>query len=335
MSFINKDIAVDLGTSNIKIFIKEKGVIVKEPSVVVVNSKNNEVLAVGEDAKEMIGRTPDNLIVIKPIKNGVVSNFNGACKLLQKFFSELLGKSIFSKVRVLVGVPSSITDVEQRAVEETMYLAGAKEVYIADQAMAAAIGSGIKVDNPEGAMVINIGAGVTEVAVISLGGIVAANSIKLAGDDMDKEIIEYIKSKYNILIGENIAEEIKNNVGTAGLTLTDERLQLKGRNMLTGLPDTITIYTQDVQEAISGILKEIVRLINVTLEKTPPELAGDIVKNGIVICGGGAYIKNIERYINKETGLGVNIADTPMDSVIKGLSKMLNNIDNLKKAIKR
>jgi len=335
MSFINKDIAVDLGTSNIKIYMKDKGLIVKEPSVVVINQKNNEVLAVGEDAKEMIGRAPDNLAVIKPIKNGVISNFNGACKLLQKFFNDLLGKNIFMKVRALVGVPSSITDVEQRAVEEAIYSAGAKEVYVVDQAFASAVGSGIKVDSPEGTMVINIGAGVTEVAVISLGGIVVSNSIKLAGDEMDKAIIEYIKEKYNILIGENIAEEIKNNVGTAGLTMADERLQLKGRNMLTGLPDTITIYTQDVQEAISGILKEIVKLVNITLEKTPPELAGDIVKNGIVICGGGAYIKNIERYVNSETGLQASIADTPMDSTIKGLGKILNNIESLRKAVKR
>lgn len=335
MSFMNKDIAVDLGTSNIKIYMKDKGVIVKEASVVVLNSKSNEVLAVGDDAKEMIGKTPDNLVVIKPIKNGVVSNFNGACKLLQKFFSELLGKSLFSRVRVLVGVPSSITDVEQRAVEETMYLAGAKEVFTVNQAFAAAIGSGIKVDTPEGKMVISIGAGVTEVAVISLGGIVSSNSIKLAGDDMDKQIIEYIKNKYNILIGENIAEDIKNNVGTAGLTMTDERLQLRGRNVLTGLPDQVTIYTQDVQEAIKDILKEIVKLVNITLEKTPPELAGDIVKNGIVICGGGAYIKNIERYINNETGLQANIANNPMDAVIKGLGKMLNNLEVLKKAVKR
>lgn len=335
MSFMNKDVAVDLGTSNVKIYVKDKGVIIKEPSVVVINQKNNEVLAVGQDAKEMLGRTPENLTVIKPIKNGVVANFNGACKLLSHLFRDVVSKRFFSRTRVLVGVPSSITDVELRAVEETILMAGAKEVYTVDQAYAAAVGSGIKTDNPEGSFIVNIGAGVTEVAVISSGGIVVSHSIKFAGEDMDRKIIEYIKNKYNILIGENVAEEIKNNVGAAGVGLIDERIQLKGRNLLTGLPDTVTISAHDVQQAISGVLSEIVKVINMTLEKTPPELAGDIAQKGIVICGGGAYIKNIERYINNEISIQAMISDNPTDAVIKGLAKILNNIDILKRAPKR
>ncbi|MBQ8043349.1 MAG: rod shape-determining protein [Clostridia bacterium] len=334
MKLMAKDIGIDLGTSTTLVYVKGSGVVLNEPTVVAINDITGEVLAVGGAAKEMLGRTPDNIVAVKPLKGGVIANFYGTRMMLEEFISKAAKKSVLTKPRVVICVPSGITDVEAMAVEQVAADAGAKEVYIMEEAMAAAIGAGIKVDSPEGSMIVDIGGGTTEVAVISLGGIVASNAIRLAGDNLDHDIIEYIKDKYNVIIGENIAEEIKNTIGAAFSSMTEERMQVKGRNLSTGLPDTITVTTSDIEKAMSRILEEIVKTINLTLEKTPPELASDIMERGIIICGGGAYIKNIDRYISDKVGIPVLIATNPLECVARGAGSALSNIEVLKKANK-
>lgn len=334
MKFVAKDIGIDLGTSTTLVYVKGAGIVLNEPTVVAINNVTDEVLAVGNQAKEMLGRTPDNIVAVKPLKGGVIANFYGTKMMLEEFINKCTNKSMFAKPRVVICVPSGITDVEERAVEETAYLSGAKEVYVMEEAMAAAIGAGIKVDSPEGAMIVDIGGGTTEVAVVSLGGIVVSNAIRTAGDDMDIDIIEYIKNKYDVIIGENIAEEIKNTIGAAFSSMTEEKMQVKGRNLSTGLPDTITVSTSDIEEAMRRIMEEIVKTINLTLEKTPPELAADIMEKGIVITGGGAYIKNIDRYISDKIGIPVVIATNPLECVARGAGQALSNIEVLKKSVK-
>ncbi len=334
MNFMAKDIAIDLGTSTTLLYVKGKGIVLKEPTVVTINSITNEVLAVGNAAKEMLGRTPENITAIKPLRGGVIANFNGTKMMLRQLISKVIDKSFFNKSRVIICIPYGITDVEERAVEEAAYSSGATEVYLMEEAMAAAIGAGLKVDSPEGSMIVDIGGGTSEATVISLGGIVASNSVRCAGDDMDKDIIEYIKDKFNVLIGENVAEEIKNKIGAAFSSMTEEKIQVKGRNLETGLPDTVTVCTSDVEKAISRVMEEIIKTINSTLEKTPPELAADIMGKGIVICGGGAYLKNIDRYISDRLDIPVIIAENPLECVVNGAGKILNNIEILKKSEK-
>ena len=334
MKLMAKDIGIDLGTSTTQIYVKGEGIVLREPTVVAINDVTGDVLAVGNVAKEMLGRTPDNILAVKPLKGGVIANFYGTRMMLEEFIKKCTNKSMLSKPRVVICVPSGVTDVEERAVEETAYLSGAKEVYVMEEAMAAAIGAGIKVDSPEGAMIIDIGGGITEVAVISLGGIVISNAIRTAGDDLDKDIIEYVKNKFDVLIGDNIAEEIKNTIGAAFSSMTEERMQVKGRNLTTGLPDTITVTTSDIEAAMRRILEEIIKVINITLEKTPPELAADIMEKGIAVCGGGAYIKNIDRYISDRIGIPVYIANNPLECVARGVGSALSNIEVLKKSIK-
>lgn len=335
MSILAKDIGIDLGTSSTRIYVKGRGIVLREPSVVAINGITSEVLAVGDMAKEMLGRTPDNIQASRPLKGGVIANFYGTRMMLEQFFAKVVERTMFSKPRVVVCVPSGVTDVEERAVEEVVYSSGAKEVYVMEEAMAAAIGAGLKVDGPEGTMIVDIGGGTTEVAVISLGGIVCSKSIRLAGEDIDKDIVEYIKNKKNVIIGEAAAEELKNTIGAAYSSMTEERMQIKGRELTTGLPATITVCTSEVQEAMQRVIEEILRTINETLERTPPELAADIMEKGIMLSGGGAYIKNIDRYINSIIGIPVHIADNPTDCVIRGTGIALNNIEVLKKAAKK
>ena len=335
MSLLAKDIGIDLGTSTTMIYVKGKGIVLREPSVVAINSITDEVLAVGDTAKEMLGRTPDNILAVKPLKGGVIANFYATKMMLETLISKVVDKTMFSKPRVVVCVPSGVTDVEERAVEEVVYSSGAKEVYVMEEAMAAAIGSGLKVDGPEGTMIVDIGGGTTEAAVISLGGIVCSSSSRLAGDDIDKDIVEYIKDKKNVIIGEAAAEELKNTIGAAYSSMTEEKMQVKGRELTTGLPATITICTSEVQEAMQRVIEDILKTINETLERTPPELAADIMEKGIVLSGGGAYIKNIDRYINSVIGIPVHVADNPLDAVIRGTGIALNNIEVLKKAAKK
>ena len=326
MSLFVKDIGVDFGTTKTIIYLKDKGVMFSGPTVVAMNDLTGEILAVGDNAKELLGRTPENISAIKPIKSGVVSNFNAAEKLLKKCIDDIPGKSLFTKVRILLCVPSDITDVEQKALEEIAYNAGAKEVYTIEKSIASAIGSGINIDSPEGVMVLDIGGGTTEVAVLSMGGVVVSNSIKQGGSTMDNDIIEYIREKYNILVGDVVAEEIKTELGTAITIMAREKMQVKGRNILTGLPDVLDVSTDDVSSAITDALKEIIKLINVTIEKTPPELVSDITKNGIYVCGGGAYIKDIDRLITNMTGIPVTLANNPTECTIKGIEKVIKNI---------
>ncbi len=334
MGIISKDIGVDLGTSNIRIHVKGRGVIVEEPSVVAINKITGEILAVGNQAKEMLGRTPDNIVALKPLKDGVIADFEATRMLMQSLISRVVQKSLFSKPRVVVSIPSGITDVEERAAEGVAYKAGAKDVYLIEEVMAAAIGAGLKVEKPEGSMIVDIGGGTSEMAVLSLGGIVVSNSIKIAGDKLDSDIVEYIKKKFNVIIGFGEAEEVKKQIGSATLAMTDEKVNIKGRNLSTGLPETVTVTTTDINEAIYVSLAEILRVIKNTLEVTPPELASDIMESGIILAGGGANLKNIDRYISSQTGMPVYVAENSTQCVARGVGMALDNIEVLKKAVK-
>ena len=334
MGIISKDIGIDLGTSNIRIHIKGRGVVITEPSVVAINQITGEVLAVGNQAKEMIGRTTDNIVALKPLKDGVIADFESTRALIQNLISRVVQKSLFYRPRIVVSIPSEITDVEERAVEGVVYKSGAKEVYLMEEVMAAAIGSGIKVEKPEGSMIVDLGGGTSEMAVLSLGGIVVSNAIKVAGERLDKDIVEYIKRNFNVIIGEGEAEEVKKQIGAATSAMTEDRMNVKGRNLISGLPETITVTTQDINDAMKDSLNEIIRIIKLTLEQTPPELASDIMENGIVLSGGLSFLKNIDMLISEETGMPVFIAENPDKCVIKGVGSALDNIEVLKKATK-
>lgn len=334
MGIISKDIGVDLGTSNIRIYIKGKGTVLEEPSVVAINKITSEILAVGKQAKEMLGRTPENIIAVKPLKDGVIADFSATRMLIQTLISRVIPKGIFSKPRLVVSIPSGITDVEERAAEGVSYKAGAKDVYLIEEIMAAAIGAGLKVEQPEGTMIVDIGGGTSEIAVLSLGGIVVSNSLKVAGEKFDNDIIEYIKEKYNVIIGLGEAEEVKKQIGAATTTMTEDKVTIKGRNLSTGLPETITVTTTDVNEAISDSLKEILRSVKTTLEQTPPELAADIMEHGMILAGGSANLRNFDRYLSENTGIPVLIAQEPSQCVVRGVGMALNSIEVLKKAVK-
>lgn len=334
MGIISKDIGIDLGTSNIRIHLKGRGIVLTEPAVVAINQITGEILAVGNQAKEMIGRTPDSIVALKPLKDGVIADFESTRALMQNLISRVVQKSLFYRPRIVVSIPSGITDVEERAVEGVVYKSGAKEVYLMEEVMAAAIGSGLKVEKPEGSMIVDLGGGTSEMAVLSLGGIVVSNSIKIAGERLDKDIVEYIKRKFNVIIGDGEAEEVKKQIGAATAAMTEDKMDVKGRNLLTGLPETITVTTQDVNEAMKDSLNEIVRVIKLTLEQTPPELASDIMEHGITLSGGLSLLKNIDILVNEETGMPVFIAEEPDKCVVKGVGMALDNIEVLKKATK-
>ena len=334
MGIISKDIGIDLGTSNIRIHLKGKGGVLSEPAVVAINQITGEILAVGNQAKEMIGRTPDSIVAFKPLKDGVIADFESTRALMQNLISRVVQKSLFYRPRIVVSIPSGITDVEERAVEGVVYKSGAKEVYLMEEVMAAAIGSGLEVEKPEGAMIVDLGGGTSEMAVLSLGGIVVSNSVKIAGEKLDKDIVEYIKQKFNVIIGDGEAEEVKKQIGAATAAMTEDRMEVKGRNLLTGLPETITVTTEDINEAMKDSLNEILRIIKLTLEQTPPELASDIMERGITLSGGLSLLRNIDRLISDETGMPVFIADEPEKCVVKGVGMALDNIEVLKKATK-
>lgn len=333
MGFISKDIGIDLGTSNIRIHVRGKGIVLCEPTVVAINKITGEVLAVGNQAKEMLGRTPENIIALKPLKDGVIADFGATKMLIQTLISRVIPKSLFSKPRIVISIPSDITDVEERAVESVAYKAG-KDVYLMEEVMAAAIGAGIQVEQPEGSMIIDIGGGTSEMAVLSLGGIVVSNSIKVAGDKLDRDIVDYIKEKFNVIIGEGEAEEVKKQIGAATSAMTEEKVNIKGRNLSSGLPETITVTTEDIRLAMSDSLNEIMRTIKLTLEKTPPELASDIMAKGIVLSGACSQIKNLDRFISNETGMPVYLAENPSECVVRGVGMSLDSIEVLKKAVK-
>lgn len=332
MFSFSKDIGIDLGTANTLVFMKGKGIIIREPSVVAIDSRDNSVRYVGTDAKNIIGRTPGTIIAVRPLKDGVIADFEVTSSMLQTFIKKALNGSILAKPKVVICIPSGVTAVERRAVKEASYKAGAKQVLIIEEPMAAAIGAGLPVSDAVGSMVVDIGGGTSEVAVISLGGIVTAQSVRIGGDEFDSSIIQYIKRKYNLLIGNRTAENIKISIGSAYPFEGEEnkKIVIKGRNLLDGLPNNIEICAKEIREALLEPLFSVVESIKNTLEKTPPELAADIIDNGITLTGGGALLKGLDTLISSETGMPVNIADEPLDCVAKGTGKVLEEIDKLR-----
>ena len=334
MKSLSKEIGIDLGTSYTRISVRGRGTVLSEPTVVAINKITGEILAVGNQAREMLGRTPDSIVAVKPLKDGIIADFEATRMLIQNLVYRVVPKSLFYKPKMVITIPSSITDVEERAVEGVGYKAGAKAVYLMEEVMAAAIGAGLPIDRPEGCMILDIGGGTSVIAVLSLGGIVTENSVKVAGDKLDRDIVEYIRTKFNVLIGLTEEEEIKKQIGTASSAMTEEKVSVKGRNLSTGLPETVTVTTLDINDAIKDSLEIILKAIKTTLENTPPELSSDIMSKGIVLCGSGALLKNIDRYINEQTGIPVFIAESPSECVSRGVAMSLENIEVLKKSVK-
>ena len=329
MGAFSKAIGFDLGTANTLVFMKGKGIIIREPSVVAVDTRTDIVKFVGLEAKQVIGRTPGSITAVRPLKDGVIADFDITTSMLEQFIKKALNKTFLAKPRVIICIPSGVTAVERRAVKEATERAGAKKVAIIEEPMAAAIGAGLPVEEPTGNMVVDIGGGTSEVAVISLGGIVAAKSVRVGGDAFDNAIIQYIKKKYNLLIGERTAENIKMNIGSAFPLETEETMEIKGRNLLNGLPENIEISSVEIREALGDAVSSVIDAVKVTLEKTPPELAADIIDQGIMLTGGGALLRGLDRLISQETGMPVHIAESPLDCVAEGTGKVLENIDKL------
>ena len=317
------DIGIDLGTASILVYIRGKGVVLKEPSVVAFDNDSNKIKAIGEDARLMIGRTPGNIVAVRPLKSGVISNYNVTEQMMKYFITKALGKKYFKKPRIAVCVPSGVTEVEKKAVEDATYQAGAREVAIIEEPIAAAIGAGIDISKPQGNMIVDIGGGTTDVAVISLGGTVVSDSIKTAGDDFDVAIVRYMRSKYNLLIGERTAEDIKINIGTAFKRAEVDYMDVRGRNLVSGLPETITVSSEETQEALRETTSQILDTICKVLEQTPPELAGDIVDRGIVLTGGGAMLRGLEELIEERTHINTMTADEPMTCVAIGTGRYI------------
>lgn len=323
-----RDMGIDLGTANTLVYVKGKGIVVREPSVVAIRTDNRQIEAVGEAAKKMIGRTPGNIVAERPMKDGVIADYETTYKMIQYFINRAQkGRSIFSrKPNVTICVPSGITRVEARAVEDAAKQAGAKEAFPIEEPFAAAIGADLPVWEPTGSMVVDIGGGTTEVAVISLGGIVTSRSIRVAGDEMDESIIHYVKRMYNLLIGVRTAEQLKIEIGTAMPLDKEETMEIRGRDLVTGLPKTLLVSSKEIMDALSDTVNNIVDAVKVTLERTPPELAADIMDRGIVLTGGGALLRNLDRLISEETGMPVHVAENPLDCVALGTGRALENI---------
>lgn len=325
----SKDIGIDLGTANILVTLKGKGIVLKEPSVVAINRRNGNIVATGNEAKEMLGRTPEQIKAVRPMKDGVIADFTATQVMLKNIIGKVGKRYNIGRPRVVVGVPSGITEVEERAVEEAVMQAGAKEVYLIEEPMAAAIGASLDVGEPSGNIIVDIGGGTTEVAVISLGGIVVSHSLRVAGDELDEEIVNYIKREMNLAVGDTTAEQIKMQLGCAMPLMTEMSMEIRGRDLTTGLPRNMTITSTQVEEAIKESITKIVDIVKLTLEKTPPELAADIMEKGIVLAGGGALIKNLDKLLSTETGMPVYIADEPLDCVVRGAGKTLEDIERL------
>lgn len=330
MGWNSKDIGVDLGTANIIITIKGKGIVLNEPSVVAIDKNNGTILATGAEAKEMLGRTPNDIAAIRPLKDGVIADFTATQLMLKSMLQRVCQRYNAGKPRVVVGVPSGITEVEERAVEESVMQAGAKEVYIIEEPMAAAIGANLEVAEPNGNIIVDIGGGTTEVAVVSLGGIVTSNSLRVAGDELNEDIVNYVKREMNLAIGETTAEQVKINIGCAKPLLTEESMEIRGRHLATGLPETVIITSTQVQEAMNDSIEKIVDIVKQTLEKTPPELASDIMERGIVLTGGGALIRNFDSLLAEKTEMPVYVADHPLECVAKGAEKTLEDLEKLR-----
>lgn len=330
-SFV-KDMGIDLGTANTLVYIKGKGIVAREPSVVAIDKTTNNVLAVGYEAKKMVGRTPANIITIRPLRDGVIADFDITRSMLKHFIRKATRRRTLFQPRVVVCIPSGITEVEKKAVEEATIHAGSREVFLIEEPMAAAIGTGLPIQDPTGSMIVDIGGGTTEVAIISLGGVVASKSIRVGGDELDESIITYIKKKYNILIGETTAEEIKIKIGTVDENAEEKKMEITGRDFVSGLPKTHIISSGEVYEAMKYPIFNIIEAIKSTLEKTPPELASDVMEYGIMLTGGGALLSSLNKFIEAETGIPVQIADEPLNCVAVGTGQALENIDMFKKA---
>lgn len=329
-NFVSKDIGIDLGTANILITLKGKGIVLKEPSVVAIDTKKQTILATGYEAKEMLGRTPDYIKAVRPMQDGVIADLSATQLMLKKMLQKVCTRYNAGRPRVVVGVPSGITEVEERAVEEAVLQAGAREVYLIEEPMAAAIGSNINVAEPTGNIVVDIGGGTTEVAVISLGGIVLCNSLRIAGDELDQDIVNFVKKEMNLAIGETTAENIKKELGCALPLMTELSMEVTGRDLATGLPKTIIVTSSQIGEAMAESISKIAEVVKQTLERTPPELASDIMERGIVLAGGGALIKNLDKLLSDKTGMPVYITDDPLDCVVKGAGKTLEDLEKLK-----
>jgi len=330
-NIFSRELGIDLGTANTLVQVKGKGIVIREPSVVAIRSDTKQVLAVGEEAKRMIGRTPGNIVAIRPMKDGVIADFDITQEMLQYFIRKAIPRSLPFHPRVVVCVPSGVTEVEKRAVDEATRSAGAKDAYLVEEPMAAAIGAGLPVQEPTGSMVVDIGGGTCEVAIISLGGIVTSRSIRIGGNKMDEAIISYIKKEYNLMIGDRTSEEIKITIGSAFPSEQEESMDVRGRDLVTGLPKTLKITSREVLDALREPITSIIEAIKLTLEKTPPELAADIMDKGIMLTGGGALLDGLDELVRQETGMPVQIADNPLDCVAVGAGKVLEEIETLKR----
>jgi len=326
----SNDLAIDLGTANTLIYVKGKGIVLSEPSVVAIKKGTNQVLKVGREAKEMLGRTPGGIVAIRPLKDGVIADFDVTEQMIRAFILKSHNRKALVRPRVIVGVPSGITQVEKRAIRDSADQAGAREVYLIEEPMAAAIGAGLPVQEPSGSMIVDIGGGTTEVAVISLSGIVYSQSVRIAGDEMDEAITQYLKRKYNLLIGERTAENIKIQIGSAYPFDEPRKMEIKGRDLVDGIPKTLTINDSDIREALHDPVFSIVDAVKTALERTPPELSADIAENGIVLAGGGALLHGLDTLISLETHLKVRVADDPLSCVVLGTGKVLDELDLLK-----
>lgn len=324
------EVGIDLGTANVLVYIKGKGIVLNEPSVVAINNDTDEILAVGEEARQMLGRTPSNIVAIRPLKDGVVSDYDITERMLKYFIRKTCGSGRFFKPRIMVCVPSGVTEVEKRAVREAAEQAGGKDVFLMEEPVAAAIGAGIDISRPDGVMVIDIGGGTTDIAVISLGGIVASSSVKMAGDKFDEAIVKYMRKEHKLYIGERTTEELKMTIGTAFPREEVVSRECRGRDLVTGLPKSVEVTSEEIMDALDEPLHEICEAVHNVLERTPPELAADISNSGIVVTGGGALLYGIDKKIEDRTGIKVIIADDPKSCVAVGTGKALNELDSLK-----
>jgi rod shape-determining protein MreB len=330
-SLFSNDMGIDLGTASVLVFVRGQDIVLREPSVVAMERTTKRVLAIGMEAKKMLGKTPSNIIAIRPLRNGVIADFEATEKMIRYFIKKVHRKRTFLHPRIVIGVPSGITEVERRAVKESAEQAGAREVYLIDEPMAAAIGAGIQIQEPRGNMIVDIGGGTTEVAVVSLGGMVVAKSLEIAGDKMDEAVVQYFRKKYNLTIGENTAEEVKIKIGSVCPINKESSMNVKGRGLLTGLPQIITITSEEVRNALADPIRKIVEIVKDVLEETPPELAADLIDRGITLSGGGSLVKGLSNLLSQETKLPVSCAEDPLTCVVKGTGAYLEELDNIKK----
>ncbi|NLJ79966.1 MAG: rod shape-determining protein [Firmicutes bacterium] len=329
-----KNIGIDLGTANTLVFVEGKGIVINEPSVVAIDRNTNEIFAVGNKAKEMVGRTPGNIVAIRPLKDGVIADFEITERLLKDFMTKATRRIRWFRPRVVVSVPSGVTEVEKRAVIDAALSAGAKDARVIEEPMAAAIGAGLPVQEPTGTMIVDIGGGTTEVAVISLGGIVSQRSIRIAGDEMDEAIVQHIRRAYNLLIGERTAEKIKAQIGSAYLDQDEEEtMEVRGRDLVSGLPKTVMVSTTEIHRALEEPIQNILDAVKVTLERTPPELAADIMDRGIMLAGGGALLEGMDQLLIQETGMPVHVTEHPLSAVVEGTGQVLRHFELLQRIL--